>query len=335
MSKKDSSQEALRELRAMESDDPSPEGIARLRKLIGHRSNHVVGRAAKLAAAWNAESLAPDLAGAFQRFMESPVKTDPGCAAKQPIVEALDALESLDPGVYLAGIRHFQPEPSFGPPTDTAAGVRGACGHALLNMHHPDAWLEMAALLNDPEAPTRRMAMESLGCSESGQAELLLRMAVLGGDDEPDITALGLQALMRVEPDRSLPFVKGFFLSLEPILAEGAALAIGEARLPDSFAVLRDAYDRPARGLSQSALLLPMALTRDEAALAFLLGIVRNERAPLARAALKALSIYSSQPERVTAVRDAVGGRGERDMALLFNDLFEGAGAAMDRQTGD
>ena len=54
MPKKDPSQDALRELRAMETDEPSPEGIARLKKFIDHRSNHVVGRAAKLAMLWNA-----------------------------------------------------------------------------------------------------------------------------------------------------------------------------------------------------------------------------------------------------------------------------------------
>jgi hypothetical protein len=328
MPKKDPSQESLRELRAMEAEDPSPEGIARLRTLIAHRSNHVVGRAAKLAMLWNADALSPDLAAAFPRFLEDPVKTDPGCAAKQPIIEALDALEHTDPTVYLIGVRYAQREPSFGPPIDTAANLRGACGHALLNLRHADAWLEMAALLNDPEARTRRMAMESLGGSESGNAELLLRMAVLSGDEEPDVTALGLQALMRVEPERSLSFVRGYLSNYEPILAEGAALAIGEARLPESFSILRQTFDRPTRGMSQNDLLLPMALTRDEAALDFLLGIVRSDRAPLARAALKALSIYSSQPERVAAIRDAVDARGEREMALLFNDLYDIAGSA-------
>lgn len=328
MSKKDPSQEALRELRAMEADDPSPEGIAHLRTLIAHRSNHVVGRAAKLAALWNADALLPDLAAAFVRFLENPTKSDPGCAAKQPIVETLDTLEHRDPAVYLRGVRYVQLEPSFGPPIDTAANLRGACGHALLNMRHPDAWLEIATLLNDREDRTRRMAMESLGDSESGNAELLLRMAVLSGDEEPDITALGLQSLMRVAPDRSLPFVRAYLANLEPILAEGAALAIGEARLPESFAILRETFDRPTRGLSQNDLCLPMALTRDEEAITFLLGIVRSERPPLARAALKALVIYGAQREQVAAIRDAVDQRGEREMALLFNDLYDGAGPA-------
>jgi hypothetical protein len=308
----------------MEADDPSPEGIARLRKLIGQRSNHVVGRAARLAAGWNAVELTEELFTAFQRFLVAPVKSDPGCAAKQPIVEALDTLECTDPAIYLAGVRHFQPEPSFGPPIDTAAGLRGACGHALLNMHHPDAWFEMTALLNDPEARTRRMAMESLGCSEAGQAELLLRMAVLSGDDEPDVTALGLQSLMRVDARRSLPFVQGFMASGEPSVAEGAALAIGEARLPESFSVLQRAYDHPARMLPQNALLLPMALTREEQAFDFLLQVVRAERRPLALSALNALTVFMVDPLRVEAIEAAVKERGEPETRARLEQLLEG-----------
>lgn len=325
MPKKDPSQEALSELRAMERDDPSPEGISRLRALIGHRSNHVAGRAAKLASAWSIAEAIPELIAAFERFLESPGKSDPGCEAKQPIIEALFALEHSHPDIYLAGVRHRQPEPSFGPPIDTAAGVRGASGHALLYTGYPDAWLAMTALLNDSEPRTRRMAMESLGGSASYHAELLLRMAVLAGDAEADITSLGLQALMQVEPTRSLPFVKAYLSDFDPVLAEGAALAIGESKLPESFPILRQTFERPSRGMSQNDLLLPMALTRDEAAIAFLLDIVRTDRAPIARAALKALAIYSAHPERVAAVRDAVDARGEREMALLFNDLYDTA----------
>lgn len=323
MPRKDPSQAALDELRAMEQDEPSETGIARLRKLLGHRSNHVVGRAARLAREWQAEGLIPELLAAFERFLQDPVKKDPGCAAKQPIIEALDTLEHSNPEVYLTGIRHVQHEPSWGPPEDTAAGVRGASGHALLNCGYPDAYLEMASLLRDPEARTRRMAMESLGGTGAYQAELLLRVAVLAGDDEPDIVALGLQGLMRIDGARSLPFVRRFLTDDDPLVTEGAALAIGEARLPESFSVLRAAWNASGLRGTQSALLLPMALTRDEEAFAFLLEMVRDERERLAAAAVKALSIYTGQPDRVSAIQAAVDGRGSRDLAQVFRDVFE------------
>ena len=323
MPKKDPSQQALDELRALEQDEPSDAGIARLRKLLAHRSNHVAGRAARLAGEWKAEGLIPELLSAFERFLQDPVKKDPGCAAKQPIIEALDTLEHSNPDVYLTGVRHFQPEPSWGPPEDTAAGVRGASGHALLNCGYPDAYLEMASLVRDPQARTRRMAMESLGGTGAYQAELLLRVAVLAGDDEPDIISLGLQGLMRIAPERSLPFVRGFVADSDPLVAEGAALAIGEARLPESFPTLRAAWESRGWYGRQSALLLPLALTRDDGAFAFLLGVVREEREGLAAAAVKALAIYEGQAERVAAIQAAVDSRGSRDLAQVFGRVFE------------
>ncbi len=324
MPKKDPSQDGLRELRAMEADDPSPEGVAKLRTLIEHRSNHVVGRAARLAGLWQAESLIPELISSFRRFLQDPVKTDPGCAAKQPIIESLDLLGNGDASVYFEAVRHIQREPAFGPPIDTAASVRGAAGHALLNLRHPDAWLVMAALLNDREHPTRRMAVESLGLSETHEAELLLRMKVHGGDEEPDISSLALQSLMKCAPERSLDFVKRYLRGDEPDMVSGAAMAIGEARLPDSFAILRTAMEGPGARHHRYAFYLPLALTREPEAFEVLLEALREERRHEALAAVKALAVFFGDPERVARVEAIVSTRGERDLVELFERLRDG-----------
>lgn len=324
MPKKDPSQDGLRELRAMEADDPSPEGIAKLRTLVEHRSNHVAGRAARLAGLWEAEGLIPDLIAAFRRFLVDPVKTDPGCAAKLPIIEALDRLNNGDASVYFEALRHIQREPSFGPPIDTAANLRGAAGHALLNLRHPDAWLALAALLNDQEHPTRRMAVESLGYSQTTEAELLLRMKIHGGDEEPDIASLALQSLMKCAPDRSLAFVQGYLSGAEPDLIAGAAMAIGEARLPDSCAILRAAMDGPAARYHRYAFYLPLALTREPEAFEVLLEALREERRHEALAAVKALSLYFGDPSRLERVAAVVTARGERDLVELFERLKSG-----------
>jgi HEAT repeat protein len=308
----------------LEADDPSPEGIAKLRTLIDHRSNHVVGRAARLAGLWQVEPLIPELISAFRRFLPDPVKTDPGCAAKQPIIEALDLLGNGDASVYFEAVRHIQREPAFGPPIDTAASVRGAAGHALLNLRHPDAWLIMAALLNDREHPTRRMAVESLGFSETHEAELLLRMKVHGGDEEPDISSLALQSMMKCAPDRSLDFVKRYLRGDEPDMVSGAAMAIGEARLPDSFAILRAAMEGPGARHQRYAFYLPLALTREPEAFEVLLEALREERRHEALAAVKALAVFFGDPERVARVEAVVSARGERDLVELFERLRDG-----------
>lgn len=344
MPKKDPSQAALNDLRAMEQQERSEAGIARLQKLLGHRSNHVVGRAAKLAGGWRAEELIPELVAAFSRFLESPVKKDPGCAAKQPIIEALCALGHNDPEIFLCASRYVQREPGFlgddpdrwkarpvrrvwedlepSRDDDTAATLRGMAGDGLLGCHYDDAYRVLANLLMDKEARTRRVAMESLAGVPSDQSDLLIRMALLAGEPEPDIFALGLQGLMAINGERSLGFVSRFLDSPDPPVAEGAALAIGEARLPESFRTLRSAWSARAWFETKHALLLPMALTRDDAAFDFLLGVIRDDGALLAEAAVIALSIYAGQSERVATIRAAVDARGSRELALVFREFF-------------
>ena len=343
--KKDPSQEALRELRAMERDEPSPEGVARLRTLIAHRSGYVVGRAAKLAGEWQAGGLIPELLAAFERFLQDPAKQDPGCAAKQAIIGALVALAHNDPEIFLRASRYVQREPGYvgdnpdawkarplrrvwediepSRDDDTAATLRGMAGDGLLGCHYSEAYHVVAGLLMDKEARTRRVAMETLAGAPSEQSELLIRMALLAGEPEPDIFNLGLQGLMAINGERSLEFVAGFLDSPELPVAEGAALAIGEARLPESFPMLRRAWNSHRWTADRAALALPIALTRDDGACAFLMDVIRDGREQLAGAALKALSIYASQPERVAEIRAAVDARGSRELAQLFNQVFE------------
>lgn len=337
MSRKDPSQEALETLRAMEQDEPNAAGVDQLRALLEHRSNHVVGRAARLGGEWKAEALIPALTVAFDFFMKDPVKRDPGCAAKRAIVEALVALEHREPEVFLRGIAYVQPEPVYGGSEDTAAVLRGVCGEGLLECRYTDKYLTVASLVMDRDPRTRRVAVESLGRTETPEAELLLRLVVLADrqgegaglgrllrpdEEDADIIAVALQGLMAIAPDRSLEFVAGFLRSEKATVAEGAALAIGEARLPDSFSILRRAYASPG-GPDLLMFLLPMALTRDEAAIEFLLGVVEEEATPYAAAAVEALAIYRGDPSWRTRIAEVVARRDGRQVTQAFRTAFE------------
>ena len=105
-------------------NEPDGDVVRRaLQKGLAERSNHLVARAAKLAAELELEELAPALAAAFDRFMEDPARTDKGCVAKAAITRALVDLEVRAEEVYLRGVRHRQPEGSYGGPVDTAVPV--------------------------------------------------------------------------------------------------------------------------------------------------------------------------------------------------------------------
>ena len=156
------------------------------------------------------ESLTPDLAAAFERFLDQPVKSDPGCAAKAAIADALYRIGAIESDVYLKGVRHVQMEPVWGGRADTATQLRGTCALALVRVHHPDFLVELGDLLADREAPVRRMAAQALAYSESAGAVPLLRLKALVGDDDPQVVGECLLALLRIAPRDSVEFAARF-----------------------------------------------------------------------------------------------------------------------------
>ena len=98
--KRDAVQAALRAL-AEAARRPDDEGsVALVRDMLAHRSNHVVARAARAAGEGDLASVAPDLIAAFPRFLEDPVRRDPGCAAKTQFVHALSKAAAAALGLY-------------------------------------------------------------------------------------------------------------------------------------------------------------------------------------------------------------------------------------------
>src|SRR5258708_37191931 len=196
------------------------------------------------------------------------------------------------PQVYFAGIRHVQKEGSFGPPVDAAAPLRGLCAQGLVRMSHPDALLECVALLGEPEIAARAGAVRALG--ESGQSEgmLLLRLKALLGDDE-EIMGEWFAALLRLAPAPSLGLVADFLHSSSDEVAERAALALGESRIPAAFEKLREAWERTARTQLRRTLLLALAMLRKDEALEFLMSMLEEPTERAASDALAAALLYA------------------------------------------
>jgi len=124
--------EALAEsLRANPAVDAAT--VKRLRRALAHRSNFLVGKAAKLVADAELFALLPDALAAFDRFFVDAARTDPKCWAKNALAKTLVKLEHRQKDAYLRGLRHHQMEASWGPPVDSAAALRGTCAHALVD----------------------------------------------------------------------------------------------------------------------------------------------------------------------------------------------------------
>jgi HEAT repeat protein len=313
--------DVLLRLREIREAPNTPEATEELRAVIRGRSSHAVAKAAEISGAAELGDLAPDLCAAFERFMKDPIKRDPGCRAKEAIADALQQIDAAEPEVFLAGIHHVQLEPVYGGRQDTAAGLRGAAARGLVRMNHPDAMLLLAELLADPEPPARTAAARAIGYHGGDQGLPLLRLKVLTGDSEIDVLGDCLLAMLQISPGSSIPFVERF-LDEEPALAEAAALALGESRAEAALPVLRSWWERTVDPRLAPTALLAIAMLRNDLAMEFLFGLIRQEPASIARHAIAAFEIYRTSDKVVEQVAAAARSREDVDLMPIVEETL-------------
>ncbi|HEY6457140.1 MAG TPA: hypothetical protein VIY90_17845 [Steroidobacteraceae bacterium] len=305
-------QAALDILNALAPVAPRAEQLAILKTALADRHFLVVARAAVLCGERLLHELIPDLLRAYSRFLADAVKRDPRCKAKSAIARAVVALEAPDTAFYESGIRYRQLEPVWGGRADTATDLRCSCALGLANSGHLRAVVELAGLLNDPEAAVRCGAARAISCGNPFEAEAVLRLKVHVGDTEPQVIGECFGALLAIAPEYSLPFVASYLHAKDEVLQEYAALALGESRRPEALTLLRDAWAdivTPARG----ALIRAAALHRSEPAFAWLLEIIETGTPTLATVAVEALSVYERNAKLLEQVNAA---KARRDAPL-------------------
>ncbi len=287
--------DALRQLPPEAATEP-------LRKALTHRNNFVVGKAADLIRTLNLSHLIPELLTAFDRFFEDPVSTDPQCWAKNAISRALAAFEHQDAAVFLRGMKHIQLEPSYGGPSDSAGTLRATCALALVqcrSLREADLLSPLIELLGDKDKSVRAEAARAIEQVGSPSAALLLRLrAILDSnlksrkpgeqpEEEPEVLGACYSGILRIEGPSAIPWIARFLASADDPAAE-AALAIAGTHSPQAFEVLRERLSKEADPWFCSVLLSAIALTRQDAAVEFLLDVVRTE-SPQAEAAIEAI----------------------------------------------
>ena len=322
MARAPSIEDRLAELATLGKEPETPETRKQLQKHLASKISLIVARAAAIVAHIEDHDFTPDLIAAFQRFMTDPAKTDKGCAAKTAIVKALLAAECDDEQVFLTGVRHVQLEPTWGGRADTAAPLRALCGLGLVQVGSPDAMNELAALLADKEGDARIGAARAL--SHCGPAAAsLLRFKVLTGDDEPAVLAECLSGLMALSPSASFEFVARFVDQSCPSLYEHAALALSESRLPGVFELLKEKWTATFDREFKKTLLLPIALTRSEAARDFLISVLESGDVRLATAAIATLGIYREDGTLRKRAEAAIGGPNKPQLLAALRQQFE------------
>jgi HEAT repeat protein len=286
---------------------PAEARIEPLRKALGHRNNFIVAKAADLIREFALADLIPELLAAFDRFFNDPVKSDPQCWAKNAISRTLAAMELQEEEVFLRGMRHIQMEPVWGGQSDTAGTLRATCGLALVqcrSLTERDLLTHLIELLADKDKTVRVEVVRAIEQVGSPSASLLLRLrAVLASDergrDEPEVLGACYGGILRIEGVRAIPWVRRFLAAADDNAGE-AALAIAGTRSPEAFSVLQESFAKAHDPWWRSVLLSAISLTRQDAALEFLLELVRAESLD-AEAAMEA--VLRSMPSKEVTER--------------------------------
>ena len=291
--------------------------VAALAKALANRNNFIVAKAADLAREFQLAELVPELLAAFDRFFENPEKTDPQCWAKNALSRTLAAFEHQDSNVFLRGMRHIQLEPAYGGRSDSAGTLRSTCTLALVqcrSLTNDEVLAHLVDLFADKDAAVRAESARAIEQVGSPAAALLLRLRATLGNDEPEVLGACFGGIVRIEGSRAIPWV-GHFLAAADDTGGEAALAIAGTHSLEAFEFLRDALPNANDPWFRSVLLSAIALTRQDAALEFLLEVVRTESMD-AQAAIEALARSAPSEEVLKRINQLVSDNPRLSRAL-------------------
>lgn len=286
------------------------EGKAGFTKALAAKSNLVVAKAARIIASTQWTELTGELANAFERVMARGASSDKGCAASIAISRALVQMDYDSPELFRRGMKHVQMEASWGPAVDTAVELRSVCAMGLANSTYPHKLPELVQLLVDREWQARVGAIRAIATVGGEAGSLLLRYKMLSGDKDPEVMAECFTAMLTLEGRDGVALVAEFVEAGEPEVRDAAILAMGASRRPDAVEWLTGLFGRTAAPGMRKCILLSLATSRVEAAMDFLLELIREGSETTANLAESALAIHGRDEQlrgRVEAARAARG----------------------------
>ncbi|HET9220207.1 MAG TPA: HEAT repeat domain-containing protein, partial [Terriglobia bacterium] len=250
-----------------------------LKKALLDKSNLVVAEAAKIAGDLQRSGLIPDLLAAFTRLFDDPVKNDPKCWGKTAIIKTLTGLDFGESAPFLRAAAHIQMEPVYGGQEDSAVHLRANAVLALVqctDLTRPEILRCLVDALADASDTVRIEAIRALEQMNGDEAGVLLRLKAHAGDKRSAVIGQVFDSLLALERERAVAFVGRFMKSPDPETRDEAALALGASRLTSAVERLIEAWKESRGRELGSVLLRALSSSRDETALEFLLGLVRE-----------------------------------------------------------
>jgi HEAT repeat protein len=316
-------QRRLEHLKELRIAGPSEATIKELRAALRDRVNVIVAKAAAIADEWQAQTLLPDLLGAFDRLFVTPEAVDPQCSGKNAISKALKNLGCADSSVFLRGLQHRQWEAVWGGKTDTAGVLRSTCALALVqctDIPRQEILVHLVNALTESEATVRADAARALEQMGGKDVALLLRLKARADDNEARVTGQVLESLLQLEGADGVPFVAGFLQDVREEVSEEAALALGVSRLTEAVQALKEAWLKP-ESYGGAVLLRAISASRLDQAIDFLLEQIRTARLLTAAEALRALELHRDSEQIVKRIEEAVSSR-EEELRRLYRENF-------------
>jgi HEAT repeat protein len=258
----------------------------------------------------------PDLLAAFTRLFEDPVKSDPKCWGKTAIIKALIALDFDQSAPFLRAAGHIQMEPVYGGQEDSAVHLRANAVLALVqcsDLPRPEVLRRVVDALADSSDTVRIEAIRTLEQMNGDEAGVLLRLKAHAGDKRSAVIGQVFDSLLALERERAVEFVGRFMNSTDPDTRDEAALALGASRLPSVVERLIEGWKESRSREFGSVLLRALSSSRDETALNFLLGLVRDGLSRDSTAALEALALHADSEEIQARIARAKEERGTGD----------------------
>jgi hypothetical protein len=151
-------------------------------------------------------------------------------------------------------------------------------------------------------------AVRTLEQMNGEEAAVLLRLKAYSGDKRSSVTGQVFDSLLALERERAVEFVARFLTFPIPEVRDEAALSLGASRLASAVRILIETWLNPQS--RDSVFLRALSSSREESALSFLIGLVREGISRDATAALEALDLHSDSPDIQTRVEEAKRERG-------------------------
>jgi hypothetical protein len=273
-----------------------------IREALRSRRSHPCARAAQLVKKHALDGFEADLAAAFERFCENPVKADPSCGAKLACLEALDFGESANEKIFVRAARLVQLEPAWGPPVDTATSVRARGLLALARLGWDDLDLLVAESLTDEHPPVRQAALDALAHRGARAGASLALYKLRRGDEDPLVTLAAMAALLTLAPEWGVEELRARLAGDE---CELAAIALGQSRADGALPLLLSALEECVEPARRKHLFRGLGLHRSDRALEKLLQVIAESPLGDAREAVLALAVRRYDPGIVERVRRA------------------------------